>query len=108
MARESWPAAVAALVARNRRRYGGYLVHAGIVLLFLGVAASSGFHSQRDVRLAPGQTTKIDGYTVRYVKPIGAIEADRAGTGAPISLGSVLDVRKGDRHFTMRPSRNYY
>ncbi|MEA2374512.1 MAG: cytochrome c-type biosis protein CcmF [Thermoleophilaceae bacterium] len=108
MADESWPAAAISLVARNRRRYGGYLVHAGIALLFLGVAASSGFHSQKDVRLAPGQTTMVNGYRVRYVRPTGAILADRAGTGAPISLGSVLDVRKGDKHFVMRPSRNYY
>jgi cytochrome c-type biogenesis protein CcmF len=108
MSDESWPAAAVSLVTRNRRRYGGYLVHAGIALLFLGVAASSGFHAQKDVRLAPGQTTTVNGYTVRYVRPTGAILADRAGTGAPISLGSVLDVRKGDKHFVMRPSRNYY
>ena len=41
---------------RNRRRYGGYLVHAGIAVLFLGVAASSAFIEQRDVRLSPGES----------------------------------------------------
>jgi cytochrome c-type biogenesis protein CcmF len=108
MADESWPAAMASLVARNRRRYGGYLVHAGIAILFLGVAASSGFHAQRDARLTPGQSTRIDGYTVTYKRPTAAILEDRADTGAPVSLGAVLDVRKGDRHWTMHPSRNYY
>jgi cytochrome c-type biogenesis protein CcmF len=108
MTGDGWPAALRSLVARNRRRYGGYLVHAGIAVLFLGVAASSGFHAQRDVRLSPGQTTKIDGYTVTYRRPTARILDDRAGTGAPVSLGAVLDVRKGDRRWTMRPARNYY
>ena len=43
MTGESWPRALARLTGRNRRRYGGYLVHAGIAVLFLGVAASSAF-----------------------------------------------------------------
>jgi cytochrome c-type biogenesis protein CcmF len=108
MAHESWPAALVSLIARNRRRYGGYLVHAGIAVLFLGVAASSGFHAQRDARLSPGQTTTIDGYRVTYKRPTARILDDRSGTGAPVTLGAVLDVRKGDRHWTMRPGRNYY
>ena len=108
MARESWPVAVRSLVVRNRRRYGGYLVHAGMAILFLGVAASSGFHAQRDAQLRAGQSAKIDGYTVTYRRPTAAILADRAGTGAPVSLGAVLEVRKGNRHWVMRPSRNYY
>ncbi|TMM12794.1 MAG: heme lyase CcmF/NrfE family subunit [Actinobacteria bacterium] len=108
VSRESWPAAAASLVARNRRRYGGYLVHAGIAILFLGVAASSAFHAQRDVRLGPGQSTKLDGYTITYRRPTAAILDDRAGTGAPISIGAVVDVRKGGNHWVMRPSRNYY
>ena len=108
IAGESWPGAFASLVTRNRRRYGGYLVHAGISVLFLGVAASSAFHTQRDVRLMPGQSTKVGAYTVTYRRPTGGIRNDRAGTGAPISLGAVLDFRKGNQHWTMRPSRNYY
>jgi cytochrome c-type biogenesis protein CcmF len=105
---ESWPRALVRLAGRNRRRYGGYLVHAGIAVLFLGVAASSAFLSQRDVRLKPGQTFKTGGYTVTYKKPTAAVGVDRAGTGAPITLGAVMDVRKGKQHFTMRPARNYY
>jgi cytochrome c-type biogenesis protein CcmF len=105
---ESWPRALVRLAGRNRRRYGGYLVHAGIAVLFLGVAASSAFLSQRDVRLSPGQSFKTGAYTVTYKKPTAVVGADRAGTGAPISLGAVMDVRKGKQHFTMRPARNYY
>jgi cytochrome c-type biogenesis protein CcmF len=105
---EAWPRALVRLAGRNRRRYGGYLVHAGIAVLFLGVAASSAFHNQRDLRLSPGQTFHTGDYALTYRKPTAKLGGDRAGTGAPISLGAVLDVRKGKEHFTLHPSRNYY
>jgi cytochrome c-type biogenesis protein CcmF len=105
---ERLPRALARLAGRNRRRYGGYLVHAGIALLFLGVAASSAFLDRRDVRLSPGQSFQVGDYTVSYREPTARLGGDRVGTGAPITLGAVLDVRKGDERFTLRPSRNYY
>ncbi len=56
MSRGSVPAALVALVRRNRRRYGGYTVHVGIAVMFVGVAASSAFQDQQLVELRPGQT----------------------------------------------------
>jgi cytochrome c-type biogenesis protein CcmF len=108
MTGESWPRALVRLTGRNRRRYGGYLVHAGIAVLFLGVAASSAFLEQRDVRLSPGERFSVGDYEVTYRRATAALGGDRAGTGAPISLGAVLEVRRGDESFTMRPTRNYY
>jgi len=110
MAREPAPLALARLVARNRRRYGGYVVHAGIALLFLGVAASSAFVDQRDTRLVPGQTATVGDYAVTYRAPTARFLDDRSGTGAPVTFGAVLDVRRrgGGESFTLRPSRNYY
>ena len=108
MTGESWPRALARLTGRNRRRYGGYLVHAGIAVLFLGVAASSAFLDQRDVRLRPGESFEVNGYQVTYREPTAKLGGDSAGTGAPISFGAVLDVRKDGKHFVLRPSRNYY
>jgi cytochrome c-type biogenesis protein CcmF len=108
MTGEPWPRALARLTGRNRRRYGGYLVHAGIAVLFLGVAASSAFLDQRDVRLSPGQSFELDGYSVTYREATAKLGGDDAGTGAPISLGAVLDVRKDGERFTLRPSRNFY
>jgi cytochrome c-type biogenesis protein CcmF len=105
---EAWPRALVRLAGRNRRRYGGYLVHAGIAVLFLGVAASSAFIQQRDVRLSPGDSFELNGYDVTYRRATASIGGDSAGTGAPISLGAVLDVRRGDERFTLRPSRNFY
>jgi cytochrome c-type biogenesis protein CcmF len=108
MTGEPLPRALVRLAGRNRRRYGGYLVHAGIAIMFLGVAASSAFLEQRDVRLSPGESFELNGYDVTYRRATAVLGGDGAGTGAPISLGAVLDVRRGDERFTLRPSRNFY
>jgi cytochrome c-type biogenesis protein CcmF len=57
--------ALVGLVARSRRRYGGYIVHVGIVLMFLGFAGS-GYTLDSQVLLRPGDTHEIGKYTVRY------------------------------------------
>jgi cytochrome c-type biogenesis protein CcmF len=108
MTGEPPPVALSRLIGRNRRRYGGYIVHVGIAVLFLGVAGSSSFHEQKDVRLSPGDSVRIDDYDLTYKKPTVAFNADAANTSAPLSVGAVIDARKGDEHFTMRPYRNYY
>ena len=105
---ESVGTALLKLVGRNRRRYGGYVVHAGMALLFVGVAASSAFAHHQDIRLLPGQTTQVGGYTITYKRATAGLVSDRAGTGAPITFGAVLDVRKGSKHYTLDPTRNYY
>jgi cytochrome c-type biogenesis protein CcmF len=108
MTGESWPRALARLTGRNRRRYGGFLVHAGIAVLFLGVAASSAFLQQRDVRLSPGETVKVGDYKITYDRPTARLGGDVGGTGAPISLGAVMRVSRGGETYTLHPSRNYY
>jgi cytochrome c-type biogenesis protein CcmF len=107
MTRESWPVSVSTLVARNRRRYGGYIVHIGIAILFLGVAASSAFHDQADARLKPGESAKVGDYTVTYVRPT-AQPGDNRGTGALMTLGADMRVTKDGKTWTMHPARNYY
>ena len=92
VARESVPVALVALVKRNRRRYGGYIVHVGIVVLFVGVAASSSFKDVRDVALEPGQTAQVGGYEFTYVKPTSELVAAPNGRLERIVLGAQLRV----------------
>jgi cytochrome c-type biogenesis protein CcmF len=97
------PRALVSLVRRNRRRYGGYIVHLGLAVLLVGVAASSSFQHSTDVALAPGQHATVDGYTFRYVRPTAGVSNQR------ITLGAVLDVSKGGRHVTtLRTARGFY
>jgi cytochrome c-type biogenesis protein CcmF len=100
---EPAPLAALALLRRNRRRYGGYIVHVGIAVLFVGVAASSAFQHARDVRLHPGQGTRVGPYTVRYVRPVRRLTPEK------ITLGSVLEVTRNGHHVaTLVPTRGYY
>jgi cytochrome c-type biogenesis protein CcmF len=111
MAGEPTPVALLALVKRNRRRYGGYVVHLGIAVLFVGVAASSSFQHASELSLSAGQSTKVGAYTVRYVKPTATItpKYDAAHTGATLSLGAMLEVSKHGKHVaTLMPSEGFY
>ena len=56
-------------LTRNRRRYGGYVVHVGLVLALFGIAASSSFQTSRDLRLSPGDSAEVGDYTVTYERP---------------------------------------
>jgi cytochrome c-type biogenesis protein CcmF len=62
----SWAGAFSELVARNRRRYGGYIVHAAIVLLAIGIVGSSAYDKVRVRTLGPGQAMAIGDYRLTY------------------------------------------
>ena len=94
MTGESAGAALLALVARNRRRYGGYIVHAGVAVALVGVAASTSFQHQRTAALLPGQSARVAGYDIRYVRPTATATAQK------ISFGAVLAVSKGGHRVT--------
>jgi len=57
--------AMIGLVARSRRRYGGYIVHLGIALIFLGFAGE-GFKQSEQALLKPGQQVTVGEFTIRY------------------------------------------
>jgi cytochrome c-type biogenesis protein CcmF len=96
---ESFPRAFARLVARNRRRYGGYIVHAGIVLLFAAFAGLA-FRKEYDVSLTGGQafeTTDPYGARWRFVsqgvstsqslnREITAVALEAWRNGKPVGL----------------------
>jgi cytochrome c-type biogenesis protein CcmF len=109
MASEAIPVALVSLVRRNRRRYGGYLVHLGVITLFVGVAASSAFQKADDVQLRAGQSTTVGGYDFTYVKPTGNIVVSGNGQDERIEFGAILEVRKdGKLVDTLRTTRGYY
>jgi cytochrome c-type biogenesis protein CcmF len=88
------PVALFALVRRNRRRYGGYIIHLGFAVALIGVAASTSFQHSRYAYLRPGQSAPIDGYQVKYVKPTAS------ATSQKLSFGAVLSISKGGHHVT--------
>jgi cytochrome c-type biogenesis protein CcmF len=89
------------LISRNRRRYGGYIVHAAIVLLAIGVAGSSAYGHTVVKRLSPGQSMRVSGYdlTLRGVKVTHTPNANETR--------AVFDV-KGNWNGTLQSGRNQY
>ena len=99
----SWTGAFSSLVGRNRRRYGGYIVHASIVLLAIGVIGSSAYDTIVDQRLRPGDAFTVEGYDLRY----RGVEESRGANAQEIR--AVVDVsRDGESLGTLRPGKNRY
>jgi cytochrome c-type biogenesis protein CcmF len=100
----TWPGALVRLVGRNRRRYGGYLVHIGIVVLFVGLAGSKSFASGRDFSLRPGQGGSVGGYTFVNQGPERMSMTPHAATvGARIAV-----LHDGRRIGVMHPAFTLY
>jgi len=99
----SWPGAFSSLISRNRRRYGGYVVHAAVVLLAIGIAGSSAFDSVAEAKLARGESMTIGDYTLAY----RSLD-ERAGDNAT-EIRATLDIRRGDRDLgTLEAGKNAY
>jgi cytochrome c-type biogenesis protein CcmF len=100
---ETWPAALASLIARNRRRYGGYIVHAAVVFLAIGIAGSSAYQTVRERRLAPGDSMTVAGNRLVF----RGFESRREGNHQAIR--AVVDVYRGrERIGRLRPGKNDY
>lgn len=63
---ENFLVAFTKLVSRNKRRYGGYIVHIGVVLIVIGITASSVFVTEKQSTLAPGQSMELRDYSLRF------------------------------------------
>jgi cytochrome c-type biogenesis protein CcmF len=60
--------AFARLVAKGRRRYGGYIVHVGIVLMFIGFTGAA-YDTEKESALRPGETMAVANHVLRYDGP---------------------------------------
>jgi cytochrome c-type biogenesis protein CcmF len=99
----TWPGAFSSLVAQNRRRYGGYVVHASIVLLAIGIAGSSAYQTVREVEARPGQAFAVGDYTLGY----RTLERRQAANAT--ETRAVLAVERNGRDLgTIEAGKNRY
>ena len=104
-------AAVGNLISRNNRRYGGYVVHLGVVMIAVAVTASTGYQVERSARLLPGESIQVAEYRltfnglrerqepgVRIVEAQLAVEADRD------LVGTLVTDKRFYRGFERQPS----
>jgi cytochrome c-type biogenesis protein CcmF len=94
--------ALVGLFARSRRRYGGYVIHLGVVLIFIGFAGAS-FSRHEDVTLTSGQEFGLRPYAVRYN------ELTVTDDGHKQMVTATIDVtRNGKPVGRMYPARWYF
>lgn len=92
------------LAGRNRRRYGGYLIHISIIFMALGIIGIEMFQTETQGTIAQGETMKLGGYTVTY-KDLAVFDtADNRNVAR-----AVLSVEKDGQFLTeLYPRRDYF
>jgi cytochrome c-type biogenesis protein CcmF len=90
----SWIGALGQLFVRNRRRYGGYVVHLGVVSIIVAIACQGAFSTQGDLALRTGQTGEVAGYA--FTNEGGT----RSKDDHKMSVGVALAVSEGGNRFT--------
>ena len=99
---ENYPLALGRLIAANRPRYGGYIVHLAVVMVGLGVLGGSLFEQQRDVVLSPGESYEIANYRLTYMDTRQEVFSDRTEYLATLEVyrdGELLEVMTARRSF---------
>lgn len=97
--------AALALFGRNRRRYGGFIVHLGITVIGLGVIGSTLFQVETQQTLQIGESLNLEGYTMTYS---GLEPGQIADDGRIMDIALVTVSRDGRELATLRPRHDIY
>lgn len=103
MVGEAAPIALVRLIAKNRRRYGGYVIHVGIVMIFVAITGTSVFRQERQVTVNQGESFDIDGYTLRY----NGIEEHETPHVAYL-MANIGVFAGGKQIDTLKPEKRFY
>ncbi len=105
--KESLTTAIFVSASRARRRFGGYVVHLGIVAIMVAVAASSAYKTHATGLLHLGESMKIGDYSVRFDGLETGKEPHRDWIAANLTLISPNGVESA-RHGKSAPRMNFY
>ena len=100
---EGWLRALWGVMVRNQRRYGGYLVHFGVILMAFGMVGAVAFQHNLKTSIPLNGTAELGGYTFHYV--------DMTQTQGPNydEMMATVIVKQGDRDVaTLYPRMNFY
>ena len=98
----SFPRAVVELTHRNTRRYGGYLVHMGIVLMFIGFTGQA-FNKSEVKELNIGDSMRVGRYDLKMVA------LDQGDNSLYESHTATVEVSKnGELLDTLKPEKRFY
>jgi len=92
------------LAGRNRRRYGGYLIHISMVLMAIGILGMQVFQTETQGAIPQGSSLALAGYMVKFDS---VAQFDSAG-GRNVTR-AVVSVYKGDQYLgDLYPRRDYF
>ncbi len=92
------------LAARNRRRYGGYIIHLGVVLMALGIVGIEMFQTETQGTIPPGGSLSLGKYTVTFDK-LDLFDTD---DGRNVARAVVSVTSEGKYLGSLHPRRDYY
>jgi cytochrome c-type biogenesis protein CcmF len=91
------------VAVRARRRFGGYLVHLGVIALVVGLAASKGYRVEQDLTLQKGESALFEGYTLTFLGAEDGADPHRRFTATRIGV-----ARDGRSLGELVPRMNHY
>jgi cytochrome c-type biogenesis protein CcmF len=92
------------LVGKNRRRYGGYIIHLGVVLMALGIIGIELFQTETQGTIPQGGEISLGHYTIRFDK----LSVWDTNDGRNIALAEVSVYKDGKYVGQLSPRREYY
>ncbi len=90
-------------LVRGRRRFGGYIVHAAVVVAFISIAVSSSMRQQTELHFTKGQTQQVSGFDVTFLGADQRSEPHRTSI-----VGRFAVAREGKPVTTLEPRMNQY
>ncbi|MBI4379731.1 MAG: heme lyase CcmF/NrfE family subunit [candidate division NC10 bacterium] len=100
---EGYLTALSNLTKRSRRRYGGLIVHLGVVLVVIGITASTVFRLEKEVSLKRGESMHLGRYQVRFDDLTAWQEAHRF-----VVQGTFTVLNANRQVAEMRPAKRFY
>ncbi len=102
---ESLAVALWGLLRRNGRRYGGYVIHFGIVLIGVAIIGNEFYQSTTHVTLTEGESVELSGYSLRYV----ALESVQRSNHTEVRANLLVSDKQTGRELAkIFPRRNIY
>jgi cytochrome c-type biogenesis protein CcmF len=95
--------AVWGVATGNRRRYGGYIVHSGVLLMAIGIAVSSVYRQETEFTVRPGQAGTLGNYAIQFDSVWAKAEPHRDAV-----VAGVTAFYKGSSIGQFYPRLNYY
>jgi cytochrome c-type biogenesis protein CcmF len=81
-----WVRSTVGTVRGNPRRYGGFIVHIGVICIAVALASSGSFGAKQEVRLRKGDSATVGGYTVKFVGTRTSKTAQKTSVSADLAI----------------------